>query len=674
MLSCVKGIGKAREKQLQKLGIETIADLVHHYPRDYQDRTCVKHIMNTADGERCTIIGYCKNTPNSHRIRGKLDLLKFTLDDGTGRIEAVFFNQSWLKDKIERGGEYMLYGKVEIKNGKRQMSSPAIEQIKEGESPRIIPIYRLTQGLSQGVLRNTILRVLSDGLHREEEILPDYLLAKYSLLPAHESLCELHNPSDIDMLVKARKRAVFEEFLLLQLGLAVRRKGAQTPTDIRIAPCDMDKFYEQLPFELTEGQKGAIGDALADFNRERAMARLLQGDVGSGKTAVAAALAYACANSGYQSALMAPTEILARQHHATLSNMLAPFGIEVLLLVSSLKASEKKAVYQKLASSDICVAVGTNALATEKTQFANLGLVITDEQHRFGVGAKDALSKKGREPHTLVMSATPIPRTLALIIYGDLDISILSELPKGRQKVDTMAIGEDKRARLDSFVMKELQAGRQAFVVCPLVEQSDEGHDNLKDVESYVEVLKEKYAPYRVEFLHGKQKAATKEAVMSDFSKGEVAVLVSTTVVEVGIDVPNATVMIVEDAQRFGLSQLHQLRGRVGRGKHKSYCVLIATEVGENARERLSTIVKCHDGFEIAQKDLEMRGPGEFFGQRQHGLPEMKLAKMTADNSVLELSTKAKDEILSADDSLSLPIHKKLAERVLALWDSAYYG
>ena len=566
-----------------------------------------------------------------------------------------------------RGGEYVFYGTFEVSGSLRRVANPVFEAADSPLAAAITPIYRLTTGLGQKVMQKLVREAVHRLLPLEPEILPQSLCRKYHLMERRQALFEIHMPSDAAALQQARRRLVFEELLTLQLGLGLLRNRSREGTPVRIAPCPMQPFYEALPFEPTGAQKRAVAQALADFEKPWAMNRLLQGDVGSGKTMVAAALSYAAAGSGFQTALMAPTEILAEQHCRTLSSMLAPMGMQVALLTGAMPAARRREVLSGIESGQADVVVGTHALLESSVLFHNLGLVVTDEQHRFGVAQRAKLAAKGASPHLLVMSATPIPRTLALIVYGDLDVSILDELPAGRRKVKTYAVSTALRPRVEAFMEKQLEQGRQVYVVCPMVEDAS-GERELSDVKSYAARLSRRLAPYTVAFLHGRMKNAEKEAVMARFAAGDIHVLVSTTVIEVGVDVPNASLMVVENAERFGLSQLHQLRGRVGRGPWQSYCVLMSDAKNDTARERLIGMTKLDNGFDIAEKDLELRGPGDFFGERQHGLPALSMASLTGDTRLLAEAADAAAELLSQDAGLQQEEHRLLREHIAKLF------
>ena len=669
-LKSLPGVGDTRVEQLGRLGILCAEDLLRFYPRAYQDRSVVLPLAQVTDGQSCSVRAFVTTAPSLTRIRKGMEIVHFRISDGSATATVSYFNQSWIKSQLMRGGEYVFYGTFEVSGSLRRVANPVFEAADSPLAAAITPIYRLTTGLGQKVMQKLVREAVHRLLPLEPEILPQSLCRKYHLMERRQALFEIHMPSDAAALQQARRRLVFEELLTLQLGLGLLRNRSREGTPVRIAPCPMQPFYEALPFEPTGAQKRAVAQALADFEKPWAMNRLLQGDVGSGKTMVAAALSYAAAGSGFQTALMAPTEILAEQHCRTLSSMLAPMGMQVALLTGAMPAARRREVLSGIESGQADVVVGTHALLESSVLFHNLGLVVTDEQHRFGVAQRAKLAAKGASPHLLVMSATPIPRTLALIVYGDLDVSILDELPAGRRKVKTYAVSTALRPRVEAFMEKQLEQGRQVYVVCPMVEDAS-GERELSDVKSYAARLSRRLAPYTVAFLHGRMKNAEKEAVMARFAAGDIHVLVSTTVIEVGVDVPNASLMVVENAERFGLSQLHQLRGRVGRGPWQSYCVLMSDAQNDTARERLIGMTKLDNGFDIAEKDLELRGPGDFFGERQHGLPALSMASLTGDTRLLAEAADAAAELLSQDAGLQQEEHRLLREHIAKLFSSS---
>ncbi len=575
-------------------------------------------------------------------------LFKFRASDGENLMDITIFNSKYQAEKIKIGKEYLFYGKVDKKGRLYEMSAPEIEYADNNE--RIRPIYSQTAGLSTKIIEKTLAQILSDKEFVLTDILPQALREKYKLCSIKYALKNIHFPQSDDALKTARKRLVFDELFIFQIAMKKLRHRVKRDTSAVIKQNYSSEFFNMLPFKPTNAQIRAVNDCINDMSCPNPMSRLLQGDVGSGKTAVAAAICYNAAKNGFQSALMAPTEILAVQHYDSLSQLLTPAGIKTALLTGSTTAADKRDIRQGLADGSIQFVVGTHALLQENVIFKALGLVVTDEQHRFGVSQRACLAGKGINPHLLVMSATPIPRTLALIIYGDLDISVLDELPPGRQIIETYRIDSGKRQRAYNFIKKHLDMGRQAYIVCPLVEQNQ---SELTAATVYADEISQKYfTNYNVGLLYGKMKPSQKEAVMKDFAEGKIQLLVSTTVIEVGIDVPNAVIMLIENAERFGLSQLHQLRGRVGRGKYKSYCILVSDAKGDIAKKRLNVMCATNNGFIIADEDLKLRGPGDFFGSRQHGLPNLNIADLHGDMDILKLAQDAAAQLLENDPEL----------------------
>ena len=665
----IKGIGEARARSMGKLGIHDLAGLVSYFPRAYEDRTRICPIDRLTDGESVCVRAMVAETPTLSRIRGGQEIVKVRAVDETGALHITFFHSSYVRMTLKRGQFYIFYGRVSVQGRLRSMVNPIFEAGYEPSrfTGRIVPIYRLKAGLSQ----RTVMQCVRSALDFCADSLPDYLPAGVALdnglATARYAYENIHFPKDAAALAIARRRLVFEELFVLVCALGMIRGGRQKAAGTPLARAELSDFTASLPFTPTGAQLRAINEAAEDMCSGRAMNRLVQGDVGSGKTLVAAACVWYAAQSGAQSAFMAPTEILAEQHFATLSGFLEPFGIRVAKLTGSMRAKERREVLAGLASGETGLCVGTHALLSEDVEFKNLALVVTDEQHRFGVEQRAALVGKGTRPHLLVMSATPIPRTLALIIYGDLDVSVIDELPPGRQKVGTFAVDESYRARLNGFIEKLAHEGRQIFVVCPRIEENEEGADGIKSAEEHAEALRAALPDLKIACIHGKMKAKEKDEIMSAFARGETDVLVSTTVIEVGVDVPNAALMVIENADRFGLSQLHQLRGRVGRGQHKSWCILVSDAKGEEARARLSAMVHISDGFKIAEEDLRMRGPGDFFGSRQHGLPELHIADLGADMDVLRRAKDAAERLLKADPGLRKIENAGLRRRAEAL-------
>ena len=666
----IKGIGEARAKALSKLGIGTLQDLIGYFPRRYEDRTMTRAIRELEIGETVCVRAMIAQDPTANRISGGRTVVKARAVDDSGALDLTFFNQEYRKNSLHRGETYIFCGKVEGNLLARRMINPIVEQ--EGQqvlTGHIVPIYPLTAGVSQNLLYKAVGQGLTACRHLLTDCLPDAVRQAHRLCHSGYAYENIHFPADAEALNLARRRMVFEELFILSCGLQMLRSRRTDVAGPACAAADMEEFYRALPFPLTNAQRRAITEAVTDMRSGRPMNRLCQGDVGSGKTMVAAGCVWFAAQSGWQSALMAPTEILARQHYENLAPLFEKFGLRCALLTGSTKARERRDILENLALGSIDLCIGTHALLTEDVSYARLGLVITDEQHRFGVNQRAALGQKAETPHMLVLSATPIPRTLALIIYGDLDVSVMNELPPGRQKVDTFAVGESYRQRVNQFIRKQVEAGHQVFIVCPLVGQEDHIPDERKAAAAYAKKLREEVFPdLRVCLLHGKMKAKEKEKVMEDFAAGSGDILVATTVVEVGVDVPNATCMVVENAERFGLSQLHQLRGRVGRGQAKSYCILLSEHPSEETKRRLKVMTKTNDGFEISREDLALRGPGDFFGQRQHGLPALKIADLSCDMALLDEAQQAAKGWMAQDPALEKPESGALRERIETLF------
>ena len=665
----IKGIGETRAKALEKLGVRTLRDLIGFFPRRYEDRSVIYPIAELPVGETACCRAMIAAVPTSRRIPGGRTVVKVRAVDETGTLDVTFFNQAY-RQSLRPGDSFVFCGKVEGNLLRRQMVNPLMEPDGQHQlTGRITPVYPLTRGVSQLLLQKAVRQGLDACRELLPDVLPDAVRMTHQLCYVNYAYENIHFPASFEALAQAHRRLVFEELFLVTCGLHLLRSRRVDVAGPMCRAADMQPFYDALPFPLTDAQRRAIGDAVGDMTSSRPMNRLCQGDVGSGKTMVAAACVWFAAQSGWQSALMAPTEILARQHYENLAPLFARFGLPCALLTGSTPARERRAILAGLQSGDITLCIGTHALLTADVQYARLGLVITDEQHRFGVEQRSALSHKGAAPHTLVLSATPIPRTLALIIYGDLDVSVIDELPPGRQTVETFALGEKYRARLNGFIRKQVQEGHQVFIVCPLVGEDDALPDERKAVTAYAKTLQEDTFPeLRIAVLHGRMKPKEKEKVMAAFAAGESDILVSTTVVEVGVDVPNATLMVVENADRFGLSQLHQLRGRVGRGQAKSYCVLLSDVQNDDTKRRLKALTQTNDGFRIAEEDLKLRGPGDFFGSRQHGLPTLKAADLSCDMPLLAEARDAAQQLLAGDPLLTQPEHAVLRRRVQALF------
>ncbi len=649
----IKGVGPNRVKLLNKIGIFTLKDLITYYPRTYEDRSKPKNLYECQDGEEVFVRAIACSRLSDIRLRGRT-MQKLLIRDETATAEAMWFNQSYLKSKFEQGKEYGFYGRVSKKYGKIELMSP---QFDEGNSTkntgRIIPIYPLTYNLSQNNLRKIMENGIKEVYGNLEETLPNYILDEYKLEKINKAVKDIHFPEGFNDFNTARTRLVFEELLSVQLALLELKnrymneeKGIIFDKNVKISD-----VINSLPFKLTGAQRRVLEEIEGDMESDKTMNRLLQGDVGSGKTVVAMCSAYKAVKSGYQAAIMAPTAILANQHLENFRNILEKFDIKMELLISGITKKKKEDILQRLENGEIDIIIGTHALIEDNVKFKNLGLVVTDEQHRFGVKQRSKIASKGNNPDVLVMTATPIPRTLALILYGDLDISIIDELPPNRKKIETFAVNKNMTDRVNAFIKKQIDEGRQAYIVCPLVEENEEM--DLKSVEKLYETYKTEVFPeYKVEYIHGKLKQKEKDEIMDRFKKGEIDILISTTVIEVGVDVPNSNIMVIENAERFGLAQLHQLRGRVGRGEYKSYCILKYEGKGETVRKRMKVMCDTNDGFIISEKDLELRGSGDFFGTMQHGLPEFKIANLFEDMQILKVAQEAAIKILSKDPKL----------------------
>lgn len=670
-VTILKGVGEAKAKLFANLNIFTLGDLICHFPRGYEDRTKLVTISELSPDVPACFRATVMNNPRTAHIRKGLDMTKVQLADTTGRLNVTFFNNRFAAAQLEYGREYIFYGAVSGDFVGYNMTNPVFEN---PDSPglttrRVLPIYPLTAGLTNAAVGKAVLQALA-VCDPPAEILPEAVRAEYGILPAEEAYHAIHQPRDMEQAAQAKKRLIFEEFFVFSAGLSLMRSSRAEKKCTPYHNFNMKPFYGSLPFALTGAQSRAVEEILSDFRSGKPMNRLVQGDVGSGKTMVAAAAAYCAAGNGAQTALMAPTEILAEQHYASLSKLFAPLGITVDLLTGSMTVRQKREARERLASGETQVVVGTHALLTDATRFLRLGLVIADEQHRFGVAQRSKLSEKGEDPHLLVMSATPIPRTLTLLMYGDLDVSILDELPPGRQTVETFLVGESYRARINAFIRKQVAEGHQCFVVCPAVEENQEL--GVKAASAWAETLQQTVFPdLRIALLHGQMKGAEKEAAMAAFARGEADVMVATTVIEVGVDVPNATLMVIEDADRFGLSQLHQLRGRVGRGKAKSYCILTSHNRNPETLQRLKALCKTNDGFRIAEEDLKLRGPGDFFGSRQSGLPAFRVGDLSCDLATLKQAQTASAQWIDAHGTEDTPEARALRERIGELFSRA---
>ena len=660
----LKGVGEARAKTLAKQGIYSVGDLLRNYPRAYEDWNTVTLLRDARINESICVRAVVAQNPQVVTVSGGRILVKTVISDGSDYIPVTFFNNKYVKDQLVEDVEYLFFGKLTLdKYNNKTMLSPRFE--KSLDKQRIRPVYKASSAMPSKTterLTETALREVKGNI---PEIIPEYIVKKYRLMGFEEALRTIHFPESEEKLALAKRRLIFEELLLLQMGLLNERIEGVNRASVPVEKDYTREFFESLPFEPTNAQKRAVAEAVADMQGTKQMNRLLQGDVGSGKTAVAAAIMYNAVKNGFQSALMAPTEVLANQHYKTLSAFFGD-GIKTELLTGSVTAKNKRIIREKLKNGECDIVVGTHAIIQNDVEFRNLGLVITDEQHRFGVEQRAVLSGKGNAPHTLVMSATPIPRTLAMMIYGDLDVSVLDELPKGRQPVKTYHVPTGYRERVYGFIKKNIAAGRQAYIVCPLVSESD---SDLVPATEYYDYLKSTYfADCTLGLLHGQMKPKEKDAVMSRFYSGEIQLLISTVVIEVGVDVPNSTVMVIENADRFGLSQLHQLRGRIGRGRDESFCILISDAQNREAEERFEIMCRTSDGFEIAKKDLEMRGPGDFFGSRQHGLPDMRIANLMTDTRILYEAQKTAKELVDNEVPITAEERHLLAQEMKRLF------
>ncbi|OHW62653.1 ATP-dependent DNA helicase RecG [Andreesenia angusta] len=650
----VKGIGEKKAEKLKKLGISSVEDLINYLPRSYEDRSAISELKSSKEGEKINAVVELLENPRAQRLRGGKAIVKVLATDGTEKVYLSWFNQPYIAREISQGEKLKISGAVKRRGAMKEISNPIYTKNLEScdKVGSIVPVYPLTQGVGNQELAKHTKSVLEEL--QLEETIPEYIRSSCSLMGRLESLREIHFPKDREKFKRARVSLAFEELIGLQLSLLLLKSRRESLSGcISFSKTGLEeKFLGALPFELTDAQKRVSDEIERDMKRHRQMNRLVQGDVGSGKTVVGALALLRAVGNGYQGAMMAPTEILAKQHFNSLSAMTEKLGVRLGLLVSNMKASEKRELLESVRSGEIDILVGTHAIIEDYLEFRKLGIVITDEQHRFGVSQRAKLSGKGESPDILVMTATPIPRTLALMLYGDLEISIIDGLPPGRKEIKTYARGEEARDKVYGFVRDQLSSGRQAYVVCPLVEDSE--LMDLKSAESVYEELSIKFGEFRVGLLHGKQKALEKDEIMTAFKAGDIDVLVSTTVIEVGVDVPNSNIMVVENSERFGLSQLHQLRGRVGRGKHQSYCILINCGKGKTSKERASIMEETSDGFVISEKDLELRGPGEFFGIKQHGLPELRIAKLPRDVAILSKVQEVALSIVEEDQELAL--------------------
>jgi ATP-dependent DNA helicase RecG len=676
-VSSLRGVGPKIAEKLERLGATTIWELLYLFPRRYDDYSLMKPISKLTYGEQVTVIGTIWQT-RARRVRTNQVVVESIIKDGTGSIQATWFNQPWIAEQLPAGMQVVLSGKVDIFLGRHVFNAPEFEplELEPLRTRRIVPVYPLTEGLQPNKLRELMQRTVREWAPRVPDPLPEEIRQRRRLYPLPAAIQQMHFPDTASAANRARRRLAFDELFLLQLGMQGQRREWQAHGGAALVagPEHLEAFLAQLPYQLTAAQQRVVGEIVADMSQERPMNRLLQGDVGSGKTVVAAAAMVVAARAGAQAALMAPTEILAEQHFKGLSRLLEPLGIPVALLTGSTPAAERGAIYEGLGSGAIQVVIGTHALIQPAVTFKRLGLAVIDEQHRFGVDQRAALREKGPSagservsPHLLVMSATPIPRTLALSLYGDLDLSVLDEMPPGRQEIKTRWLRPTESERAYRFIQRQVAEGRQAYVVFPLVEESD-SIEAKAAVEEYERLQNVIFPDLRVGLIHGRMRPDEKDAAMRAFSSGETQVLVATSVIEVGVDVPNSTVMVIEGADRFGLAQLHQFRGRVGRGEHQSYCVLIAAEASAETEQRLTALESTNDGFLLAEKDLELRGPGEFFGRRQSGLPALRHASLLHDSDVMQMAQEEAAALFEVDPELSMPEHRLLREHVAQFW------
>lgn len=664
----LKGVGEKREILFNKLGVISIGSLIYLFPRTYEDWSAPVGISEAPINEVCCMKGIVANDVAESRIRKNMTIYKFKICDSVSSIDVVFFNAPYIKKQIRRGDSVVLRGIVKIKCGYKQIAAPTV--VKSERKLQIKPVYRLTAGINNNQIVNAVKQALLLLPEKVNDPIPESIRTKYDICDLKFALYNIHFPGDMTALEKARRRIAFEELLILQLGMSSYKYRNENLLKNKLRFDFTGEFLSLLPFDLTSAQRRVINECLEDMmsdTRLCPMTRLIQGDVGSGKTAVCAALSYNVIKNGGQVALMAPTEILACQHYKFFSKIFEESGFFIKSLTGSTPASEKSNVVELCKRGKVNLLIGTHALLSDNLEFDNLSLVITDEQHRFGVSQRSALNKKGISPHVLVMSATPIPRTLSLIIYGDLDISVIDELPIGRVPIETICVTSKKRSRIMNFVSSLLDKSEQGYIVCPMVEE-DEGN-LISVVEHYESISSEYLSKYKVAILHGKMKPKEKDLVMKRFLSREIDVLISTTVIEVGIDIPNATFIVIENAERFGLAQLHQLRGRVGRGNKKSYCILISDAKNEEAQKRLSVMAETNDGFKIADEDLKLRGPGDFLGNRQHGMPEFKSLNWGFNYNLVKQAKDAAQEILDEDPDLSLKQNKVLKAMIISKFD-----
>lgn len=662
----LKGVGEKRAELLKKLGISSLDALLRYFPRKYEDWSKVYTIKDAVYGESICIKGKIITDINENVKRSNMTVYSFEImDENLDTMRITIFNNKYLAKRLHKGSTYLFYGKLNYNSIFKEMISPEIENVGANI---IRPIYPAINGLSSKVIE----KIIQNAIVAKGQIsdpLPKFIRKELGLCDILFAFTNIHHPKSKEALQLARKRFIFEELYLMQMGMLFFKSKKQNSTSVKINKNFISEFFPLLPYSLTNAQKSAINDCLNDMEKSVPMNRLIQGDVGSGKTAIALALCFVCAKNGLQSALMVPTEVLAEQHFKNFSSVLESQGIHCALLTGSMTPRQKQKVYEKIESGEVKIVIGTHAVLSPNVNFKNLGLVIADEQHRFGVAQRYSLNAKGNFPHSLIMSATPIPRTLSLIIYGDLDISIVNEYPKGRQKIETYFVNSSYRERAYNYIKKHLDEGRQGYIICPLVEEN-ENLDILSAEQLYLKVKDSVFKDYTVGLLHGKMSAKQKNDVMRRFDSGEIQLLISTTVIEVGVDVPNSAIMVIENAERFGISQLHQLRGRIGRGQYKSTCILISDATSDVSTKRLKTLCASNDGFRIADEDLKMRGPGDFIGQRQHGLPTLRIADMETDIEVLKTAGIYAKKTIALDPKLNLSEHNELKAQVLSLYEN----
>lgn len=667
-VSVIKGVGEKKERLLKNMNIETVEDLLRLFPRKYEDRREVCYIMEAPFDKEVLVRGKVISRQTRGSLYNKKTPLRILVQDSSADLEVLFFNGRYLANYFNPGAEYTFYGKITLNNGRRQMAHPEFHRLGDKDDIRgIIPVYPLTEGITQAAMR----KLLSEAIHLAGDVkewLPESAVRENNLCGPDYALKNIHFPVDERSIREARYRMIFEELLILQTGLLYIKNKNVSEDDGIVIDGDWDEtaFMESLGFEFTSGQQKVWRDIKHDLAGKKPMNRLVQGDVGSGKTAVAQISMYAAVRSGFQAVMMAPTELLAKQHLSSMRKVFDSLGIKTQLLCGSMKTAEREKVLHDLAEGNVDILVGTHALIQPDVKFKNLGLVITDEQHRFGVNQRALLTEKGKNPNVLVMTATPIPRTLAVILYGDLDISVIDTMPAGRRPVKTFLRNEESRDAIYDFVRKKIKEGRQAYVVAPLIDQSE--IMECRSAQEIYDELRQRFPDIRAGLVHGAMKQEEKDLVMESFSAGDTDLLISTVVIEVGIDVKNATVMVIENCERFGLAQLHQLRGRVGRGIHQSYCILICGHESKVANQRNEIMVKSENGFEIAEEDLRLRGPGEIFGTRQHGLPELNISDLVRHGEILESTGKTASRILKSDPKLSKKENRGLRKRVVKMF------